>query len=76
MPTRRLVRKAILAKPTGKRPDIILGLGGVTASPMLVGSILVWSQQNYLQLLLTVGILSSPADAALQPSLEENRACK
>ena len=54
MPNERLVRQALLAKPTEKRPDVVQGLDGVTASPTLLGPVLVWSQQNYLRLLLTV----------------------
>ena len=55
MPTGRLVRQALLAKPTAKRPDVVQGLGGITASPTLLGPVLVRSQQqNYLRLLLTV----------------------
>jgi len=54
MPTGRLVRQAFLAKAAGKRPDVVQGLGRVTASPTLLDPVLVWSQQNYLKLLLTV----------------------
>jgi len=39
---------------TGKRPDVVLGLGAITTSPILLGPVLVWSQQSYLKLLLTV----------------------
>jgi len=49
-----MVRQALLAKPTEKRPDAVIGLGGVTASLILLGPVLMCSQQNYLQLLLTV----------------------
>jgi len=52
MPNGRLVRQALLAKPMGKHPDVIQGLGGVTASPTLLDPVLVWSKQNYLKLLL------------------------
>jgi len=48
------VWQALLAKPTGQRSDVVLALGGVTASLTLLGPVLVWSQQNYLKLLLTV----------------------
>jgi len=33
-------------------PKFIQGPGGVTASPTLLGPVLVWSQQNYVRLLL------------------------
>jgi len=35
-------------------PEFAKGPGGVTTSPTLLGPILVWSQQNYLRLLLIV----------------------
>ena len=80
MPTRRLVRQALLAEPTAKRLDVILGQGGVTASPTLLGPVLVCSQQNYLKLIwceidreiLQVVLWMLPQ----QPSLEENWAWK
>ena len=50
----RLARHVQLAKPMGKRPEVIQGLGGVTTSPTLLGLFLVLSQQNYLKSLLTV----------------------
>ena len=34
--------------------EVIQGLAGVTTSPTLLGLVLVWSQQNYLRLLLIV----------------------
>jgi len=40
--------------PRVSDPDVVQGLGGVTASPTLFGPVLVWSKQNYLKLLLTV----------------------
>ena len=33
---------------------VVQNLGGIAAPPTLLGPILVWSQQNYLKLLLTV----------------------
>jgi len=54
MPHERLVRQVLLAKPTESDPEVVQSLGGVTASPNLLGPVLVWSQQNYLKLLLTV----------------------
>jgi len=40
--------------PRESGPDVIPGLGAVTTAPSLLGLVLVWNQQNYLQLLLTV----------------------
>jgi len=40
--------------PRENGAEVVQGLGGVTASPILLGPVLVWSQQNYLKLLLTV----------------------
>jgi len=35
-------------------PKIVQGLVGVTTSPTFLGPVLLWSQQNYLKLLMTV----------------------
>jgi len=35
-------------------PEIVQGLVGVTTSPTLLGPVLLWSQQKFLKLLLTV----------------------
>jgi len=35
-------------------PEFVQGPDGVTTSPTLLGPVLVWSQQNYLKLLLIV----------------------
>ena len=43
-------------------PEIVQGLVGVTTSPTLLGPVLLWSQQNYLKLLLTVRYSKSPYD--------------
>jgi len=45
-------------------PEVVQGPAGVTTSPTLLGPILVWSQQNYLNLLLTMGALCLPGVAA------------
>jgi len=50
---RRLVRQVPLATPTGKRPRC-QGPGGVITFPILLGPVLVWSQNNYLRVVLTV----------------------
>ena len=51
--------------PQESSPEVIQGPVGVTTSPSLLGPILVWSQKNYLKLLLThAGILSPPRDSA------------
>jgi len=41
-------------KPRESGAEVIQGLGGMTTSPTLLGLVLVWSQQDYLKLLLTV----------------------
>ena len=40
--------------PRENGAEVVQGLGGVTTSPTLFGPVLVWSQQNYPKLLLTV----------------------
>jgi len=40
--------------PRESGPEVVQGLGGVTAPPTFLGTVLVWSQQNYLNLLLNV----------------------
>jgi len=40
--------------PRESGPEVDQGPGGVTASPTLLGSVLVWTQQTYLRLLLSV----------------------
>jgi len=39
--------------------EVVQGPGGVTTSPTLLGPVLVWSQQNYLKLLLIVRYFGS-----------------
>jgi len=39
--------------PRESGPDVIQGPNGVTTSPTLLDPTLVWSQQNYVRLLLT-----------------------
>ena len=53
-PYERLARQVQLAKPTGRRSEVIQGLGVVNTSPTFLALVLVWSQQSYLKLLLTV----------------------
>jgi len=45
-------------------PEVVQGPGGVTTSPILLGPVLVWSQQNYLRLLLIVRYFGSSWAAA------------
>jgi len=47
-------RQIPLIRPTGKRPEVVQGSGGVTTSPTLLVPVLVWIQKNYLKFLLTV----------------------
>ena len=44
--------------PRENGPAVFQGPGGVTTSQTLLGPVLVWSQQNYLRLLLTVRYLA------------------
>jgi len=53
-PTKDWWDKLFWLNPRESDPDVVQGLGGVTASPTLLCPVLVWSQQNYLKLLLTV----------------------
>jgi len=43
--------------PRESGPEVVQGPGGMTTSLMLLGPVLVWSQQNCLRLLLTVRYL-------------------
>jgi len=43
--------------PRESGPEVVHGPGGMTTSLILLGPVLVWSQQNYLRLLLTVRYL-------------------
>jgi len=45
--------------PRESDPKFIQGPGDVTTSPTLLGRVLVWSQQNYLRLLLIVRYIGS-----------------
>ena len=77
MPHERLVRQVLLAKPTESNPKVFQGLGGVIAYLTLLGPILVWSQHNYLKLLLTVRYSKSsygccPRDPHSRKSEHEN----
>jgi len=54
MPSERLVRQALLANPREGDPNVVQDLRDAIASLTLLGPVLVWSQQNYLKLLLTV----------------------
>jgi len=45
--------KSCRLNPRESDAEVVQGLVGVTASPSLLGHVLVWSQQNYLKLLLT-----------------------
>jgi len=52
MSQERLARHVLLATPVGQCPEE--PPGGVTTSPFFLGPVLVWSSQNYLELLFTV----------------------
>jgi len=54
MPNENWQGNRCLLNPRGSDLDVVQGLDGVTASPTLLGPVLVWSQQNYLNLLLTM----------------------
>ena len=45
--------------PRESRPEFVHWPGGVTTSPTLLGPVLVWSEQNYLRLLLIVRYFGS-----------------
>ena len=45
--------------PRKSGPEFVKGPGGVTTSPTLLGPLLVWSQQDYLRLLLIVRYFGS-----------------
>jgi len=46
----------------------------MTTSPTLRGPVFVWSQQNCLKLLLTMGGISSPPSAAVPAALPRGKA--
>jgi len=59
--------------PRESGPELIQGPGGVTTSPTLLGPVLLWSQQNYLRLLLTVRYFESSYSCCLRdPSLRKS----
>ena len=53
-PTKDWWGKCCWLNPRESHPNVVQGPGGVTSSPTLLGPVLVWSQQNYLKLLLIV----------------------
>jgi len=55
-------------------PKFVQGPGDVTTSPTLLGPVLVWSQQNYLKLLLIVRYSGAPRAAALATLPKEKAA--
>jgi len=59
-PYERLARQVQLGKPTGRRSEVIQGLGVVNTSLTLLALVLLWSQLSYLKLLLTVTYSKSP----------------
>jgi len=73
MSQERLVRKSFLLHPWESGPEVDQRPGGVTTSPILLGPVLVWSQQNYLRLLKTRDI-SSPRRAATPATLPREKA--
>jgi len=57
-------QKTCGARPAGLHPresgsEVVQELGVVTATQILLGPTLVWSQQNYLNILLTVSYSKS-----------------
>jgi len=46
--------KSCWLNPRESDTNVVQGPGGVTTSPTLLGPVLVWSQQNYLKLLLLI----------------------
>jgi len=53
-PTRNWRGKFCWLNTRESGPEVVQGLVGVTTSPTLLGPLLLWNQQNYLKLLLTV----------------------
>jgi len=53
-PTKDWWGKLCWLNPLENNIDVVQDPGGVTASPTLLSPVLVWSQQNYLKLLVTV----------------------
>ena len=51
--------KSCWRRPRKSGQEVALGPGGVTTSPILLVPFLLWSQQNYLKLLLTVRYFES-----------------
>jgi len=56
--------KSCWLNPRKIGPEVVQGPGGVTSSPTLLGPVFVWSQQNYLKLMLTVRFPSPRMDVA------------
>ena len=52
-PTKDWRGKPCWLNPRESNPGVVRALGGVIASPTLLGPVLMWSQSNYLKLLLT-----------------------
>jgi len=55
----RTTSLGLQSTPAEKRPEVVQGRGSVTTSLTLLDQVLVWSQQNYLRLLLIVSYLGS-----------------
>ena len=58
MTTKDWKGKSCWLNPQESCPEVVQG-PGVNTSPTLLGPVLVWSQYNYLKLLLTVGYFES-----------------
>jgi len=76
MSHKRLARQVLLAKHTGKWPRDRPRPSWMTASATLLGPVLLWSQQNYLKLMLTVRYSKISSGFCPTTSLEEKRAWK
>ena len=55
-------------------PKVVQGPGGVTTSPTVLGPVLVWSQRNYLRLLLTLGYFKSSSKGCCPATLLRRKA--
>ena len=76
-PTKDWWRKSCCLNPRESDPDVVQGPVGLTTSPTLLGPILMWSQQNYLKLLLIARYSKSygccPTTLPMRKSRHENK---
>jgi len=70
----RLARQVLLATPTRNRQEVEQEPGGVITSPTLLVPVLVWTEQNFLRLLLTAKVFRDLLGLLrLQPTSVEQR---